>query len=212
MTRHSNFSLAVKAAFTLGSAVLATIPSPVAAVTNPSFESASAWVYSENDPNGRFSGGYSSTWASDGTASYLLARGTGSNSGGGWWGQIQQPGINLSGITTLIFDVHAVGIDANALRIYIDSNLVSDFYVAASSFGGIVDLFNKSIDISGYSGLHALTIRITSDGDTSPADPKLYYIDNLRTLPVPEPAVYSMLLLGFVGLMARRRVLRRNAA
>ena len=171
-------------------------------MANASFEDSTAWLYSENDPYGKFSGGYSTAWASSGSRSYLLYRGTGYNGGGGWWGQIQQSGVDLTGVGTILFDVHAIGVDMNYLRWYVDSSLVGQYYVNSPSWGGVVDRFKIPVDVSAYTGAHSLTIRMCSDGDTGPADPKYYFLDNIRA--IPEPATLSLIALGSIALFWRR--------
>jgi hypothetical protein len=176
-----------------------------AQITNPSFETASNWTYSENDGYGKMSGGYSTSWSSEGAQSYLLYRGTGYFGAGDWWAQIAQDNVDLTGVSSLLMDIHAVGYDYDLLEFYVDTTLMSQFPVSSGTYGGSIDSYDKLVNLSGYTGDHTLTIRLHSQvvGSWNPFDPKYYYLDNLRL--VPEPATLSLLAVGAAGLLIRRR-------
>jgi hypothetical protein len=88
-------------------------------ISNSSFESAIDWNLSEYDINGTLSGEYSSEWSSADSMCFRFYRGTGSVYEGTWM-QIAQPGVDLTGVTKLIFDCQDTGVDVVPLQFIVD--------------------------------------------------------------------------------------------
>jgi hypothetical protein len=180
---------------------------------NPSFESDSDWAVTVNDSDGKYSASYTTAWASDHSRSFLFQRGTGAVTAG-YYAQISQENVNLTGVTKLLFDCQDTGIDTVPLRFIVDDSQVVGVWQnngwpggAGSGWGHTAETFNIEIPLAtAFSGLHKLTIQMINPISHYPADPKVYRIDNLRT--TPEPAVLPMLALlaaaGFLLLRARK--------
>ncbi len=181
-------------------------------ITNPSFETNSAWIASANDPNGDHSEGYTTAWASDGSQSYEFTRSAGSTSAGSWVGISQI--VNLTSVSGLLFDCRDTGIDGaqESLQFLVDGSVVGQWANDGWPIGTVVDPTNSSnwghtattynIEIpfnTAFTGNHTLTIREYTASSYDPSDPKIYDIDNLRELTgttttvavTPNPSVYG---------------------
>ncbi len=47
-------------------------------------------------------------------------------------------------------------------------------------WGGVVDLLDQTIDMQAWQGLHTLKIQLYETNNYNPADPKYFFIDNIR--------------------------------
>lgn len=182
------------------------------AIANPGFETDAAWTSSVVDPDGKYSAYYTTSWASEGTRSFVLHRGTGTVTAGAY-AQISQTGVNLTGATKIIFDCQDTGIDVVPLRFILDdTNIVGTWYNngwpggQGSGWGHTAVTTGIEIPLGGiYNGAHKLTIQMWNPSSHYPADPKIYRIDNLRTDVVPEPSSLLALTMALPALLLRRR-------
>lgn len=158
---------------------------------------------------------YSVEWASDGGVSYRIARSTGSVTEGGFLG-IQQ-NLDLTGVTGFLFDAQDTGIDTDPIQFLIDGVLVGQWSNngwpngEGTGWGNTAQTYNISIPLAeAYTGVHSLTIRYWIQSTHFPADPKIYWIDNIRTTvdgaEIPEPATWTLLALGVPVLLLARKL------
>jgi hypothetical protein len=184
-------------------------------ISNPTFETGSNWTLSENDPNGYLSGGYTSEWSSDGGQSFKFVRAA-AGTIAGTWVQIAQSGVNLTGVTEFIFDCQDTGIDTDPtlyLQFLVDGSEVGRWSNnghpggQGGTWGSTATTADIEIPLSAkFTGAHELAIRLYQNIGHSPADPKVYRIDNLRVIGgVPEPSSLAIALLALGGLALVRR-------
>jgi hypothetical protein len=180
-----------------------------------SFEQGDGWTIT----NGGLSGGYTQTWASDGSWSFYFYRAAGATTAGSYLSISRN--LDLTGVTGFVFDVQDQGIDVlEPLQFFVDGVLMFQWSNngwpggAGSGWGNTAQTYNVQFNLStSYSGVHTFTIRNYATATYSPADPKTYWIDNLRTLEdgtggggeIPEPSTAVLLTAGLTAAAAMRR-------
>jgi Tol biopolymer transport system component len=155
---------------------------------NSSFESDDEWIFSENDPYSRFTAGYSTEWSSDGARCLRFRRGTGTSGVG--WTQAARAGVDLTGVTRVVFDCQDTGIDSLYVQFLVDDVIVAQWTNGGWPLGGggAWGHTTQSLDIDlpfsqTFSGPHTFAIRMAYLENRQqywPADPKIYRIDNVR--------------------------------
>ncbi len=185
-----------------------------APIPNGSFEDDSVWTAVSS--GGMLTAGFSTQWSSDGSRSYRIERLTGAVTAGSYMG-IQQ-NLDLTGVGAFFFDAQDQGIDTDPLQFLIDGIVVGQWSNngwpggQGSGWGHTAQTYNISIPLAAtYTGVHTLTIRYWIQASHFPADPKIYWIDNLHTdaAGVPEPATAALLVPAATGFLVLRKISRR---
>ncbi|MDT8390616.1 MAG: PEP-CTERM sorting domain-containing protein [Lentisphaeria bacterium] len=177
-----------------------------AGLTNGGFENDEGWTFFSNSD---ITGTYVESWSSEGVRSYQFYRNTGSSSSN-YLGQITQA-VDLTFATGIIFDCQDIGIDGLLLQFLVDDQLVDEYTNnghndGGTSWGSTAENLDIGIQFNQqYAGTHDLTIRMQEISNYSPADPKIYRIDNVRLVLAPEPTSLALLALGIASLKNRGR-------
>jgi hypothetical protein len=186
-------------------------------ISNSGFETSSDWALNINNLNNEFSVFYSTDWKSEGLQNLTFRRGTG-NVNAGTYGMISQS-VDLTGVTGFLFDCQDSGVDGIIvpLNFLVDGSSIGTWNNNGwpggpgginAGWGHTTATYDIYIPLStSYTGLHNFSIQAYNTVTHSPADPKIYRIDNLRVTQsislVPEPSTLLLLgfgLLGFAGL------------
>jgi hypothetical protein len=185
-------------------------------ITNGSFEDDPdlTWTIVSNGSL-MLNAAYSVEWSSEGAVSFRIERYTGAVTGGDYIG-VQQS-LNLTGVTGFLFDAQDRGIDTDPIQFLIDGVLVGQFSNngwpngQGSGWGNTAQTYDIWIPLAdAYNGVHTLTVRYLIQTTHYPADPKIYWIDNIRSVggeaEMPEPATCLLFALGVPALWLARRV------
>lgn len=193
-------------------AVLILSTADAASLQNRSFEADSDWTITIVDPNGRYIAYHSTGWASDGIRSFVFHRRSGTATAGSY-AQISQESVDFTGVTKIVFDARDTGIDVVPLRFVLDDTHIIGTWAnngwpggVGSGWGNTATTLNIEIPLeTEYAGLHKFSVQMWNPASHYPADPKLYYIDNLTL--VPEPSALTVLTggVGALPLLWRRR-------
>jgi hypothetical protein len=181
-------------------------------ISNSGFESTADWNLTEYDTNGTLGGEFSNEWSSEGSMSFRFYRGTGDVYAGTWF-QIAQSGVDLTGVTSLMFDCRDTGIDIVPLQFIVDGVTQVGSWSnngwpggQGTGWGNTATTYDIEIPLSStFSGAHELAIRLYQPLTHNPADPKIYRIDNLRLVPEPSPILALMLCLAAASFWKRNK-------
>lgn len=157
-----------------GLILLHCLPGVAQGVTVPkfSFEGDEGWVYSRHYPGGAgIGGGYYTGFASLGSQSFQLYRGTGTVSSLRW-AKIQKTNVDFTGVEKILFDCQDRGIDGLRLEFWIDNDLVGSYYNrghlplhAGGSWGHTATLYDMEIVLpQSYTGEHTFSITLRDGG------------------------------------------------
>ena len=143
-------------------------------ILEPGFETVTNWTYSENDPDGHFTGGQSTTWKTEGTYSYLLKFDGLDFYYAGRYCQIKQT-INIPTTFGFYIDIHSAW-DAYGMKIQIlvDTTVVWEQTITQT------DWINEHINLVAFSGNHDLIFRIWTPSDAYYGAGADVYFDNIR--------------------------------
>ena len=151
-------------------------------VGEPSFETITGWVYTENDNSNRYTGEQSTDWATESTHSYKLQYVISSSHGTAGNNAKITRSVDFTNIGILAFDykVSTTGSDGQqSLQAKIDSTTM--WTIVDSS----VDLIGTAyINCSNITGVHDLSFSSNNSTYGTISCTNKFYVDNIRTLSI----------------------------